>query len=66
MCIRRTQQYISPEEIVKDFKKCFIYNAMDGTDDSMSWNVSAEDGIVRKMKALTVKMETVTMIGIVR
>ena len=39
---------------------------MDGTDDSMSWNVSAEDGIVRKMKALTVKMETVTMIGIVR
>jgi len=42
---------------------------MDGTDDSMSWNVSAEDGnvrSVRKMKALTVKMETVIMTGIGR
>jgi len=55
VCIIRTQQYISPEEIVKDFKKCYIYNAVDGTNDSMSWNVSAEDGnvgIVRKMNLI--------------
>jgi hypothetical protein len=46
--------------------KCYIYNAVDGTDDGTLWNVSAEDGnvrSVRKMKALTVKMETVTMTG---
>jgi hypothetical protein len=38
---------------------------VDGTDD-MLWNGSEEDGNVsstRKMKALTVKMETVTVIG---
>jgi hypothetical protein len=35
-------------------------------DDDMLWNGSEEDGNVRtvqKMKALTVKMETVTVIG---
>jgi hypothetical protein len=35
---------------------------MDETDDDMLWNDSEEDGdvrSVRKMKALTVKMETV-------
>ena len=54
---------------MKGFKKCYICNAVDGTDDSMLWNVSAEDGnvrSVRKMKTLTVKMETVTMTGISR
>jgi len=42
---------------------------VDGTDGSMLWNVSAEEGnvrSVRKMKALTVKMETVTITGIGR
>jgi len=42
-------------------------NAVDGTDDDMMWNGSNEDGeievSVRKMKALIVKMGTVTLIG---
>jgi hypothetical protein len=62
VCIIRTGQCISPEVTVK----FCIYNAVDGTDDSMLWNGSAEDGNVRsitKMKALTVKMETVTVNG---
>jgi len=37
----------SPEVIVKVFKKCHIYNAMDETDDDMLWNGSEEDGDVR-------------------
>jgi hypothetical protein len=47
------------------FNKCCISNAEDGTDDGdMLWNGSEEDGNVRrKMKALTVKMETVALIG---
>ena len=59
-------QRISPEVIVKGFKKCCISNAVDGTNDDLLWNDSEEDGNVRsecgKMKALTVKMETVTLI----
>jgi hypothetical protein len=41
-------------------------NAVNGTDDDMLWNNSDEDGdvrSVRKIKTLTVKMETVTLIG---
>jgi hypothetical protein len=55
----------SLEVIVKGFKKCCIPNARAGTDD-MLWNGSEENGnigSVRKMKALTVEMETVTLIG---
>jgi hypothetical protein len=51
--------------IVKDFKKCCIFIAVDETDDIL-WNSSEEGGnvgSVRKRKALTVKMETVTLIG---
>jgi hypothetical protein len=47
------------------FKKCCISNAMDETD-GMLWNGSQEDGNVRsvgEMKALTVKMKTVTLTG---
>ena len=33
----------------KGFKKCHISNAMDGTDDDMSWNGSEEDGNVKKL-----------------
>jgi hypothetical protein len=29
------RQHISPEVIVKDFKKCCISNAMDETDDNI-------------------------------
>jgi hypothetical protein len=51
---------------VKGFNKFCIFNAMNETDD-MLWNDSEEDGNVRseceKMQALTVKIETVTLIG---
>jgi hypothetical protein len=50
---------------MKGIQKCCIPNAVDGTDD-MLWNGSEEESdivSVRKMKALTVKMETVTLIG---
>ena len=32
---------------MKDFKKCCISSAVDGTVDDMLWNGSAEDGNVR-------------------
>ena len=52
---------------MKGFKKCCISNAVDETDDDILWNGSEEDGMlgvnVRIMKAMTVKMETVTLIG---
>ena len=60
-------QCISPQLNVKGFKKCCISSAVDGTVDDMLWNGSAEDGNVRsvtKMKALTVKMETMTVVGV--
>jgi hypothetical protein len=38
---------------------------MDGTEDDMLWNDSEDGNVrsVRKMKAVTVKMETVTLDG---
>ena len=39
-------QSISPEVNVLVFKKCSIYNAVDGTDDTL-WNGSEEGGNVR-------------------
>jgi hypothetical protein len=59
-------QHISLEEILKGFMKCYISNAVDETDDDMLWNDSKEDGnvmSVREMKAPSVKMETVRLIG---
>jgi len=47
--------------MVKGVKKCCISNAVDGTDD-MLWNAVLVVS-VSKMKVLTVKMETVTLIG---
>jgi len=41
-------QCISPEMILKDFKKCHISNAVVDTDD-MLWNGSEEDGNVREL-----------------
>jgi hypothetical protein len=32
---------------VKGFKKCCIFNAVDGTNDDMLWNGSEEDGNIR-------------------
>jgi hypothetical protein len=48
---------------VKNFKKRCSCNAVDESDDGMLENESEEAGDVRKMKALTVKMETVTLSG---
>jgi hypothetical protein len=41
-------QYISKEVTVKSFKKCCVFNAMDGTEDDMLQNGSEEDGDVRR------------------
>jgi hypothetical protein len=32
---------------VKDVRRCYISNAMDGTDDDMLWNGNEEGGNVR-------------------
>ena len=45
---------------MKGFKKCCISNVVDGTDCGMLWNVRESMG---EMKGLTVKMETVTLVG---
>jgi hypothetical protein len=62
-------QYTSPEVTVKVFKMYCLSNTMDETDDVL-WNDSEELGIfgvsVRNMKALTVKVETVTLVRIDR
>jgi hypothetical protein len=58
-------QCISPEVTAKGFRKCCSSNEMDETGDSMLWNGSEEDGNVRsmrKIKAMPVKMERVTLI----
>ena len=59
-------QCISPEVIVKGFKKCYTFSAADDTDNDMLWNGSEEDGnvrIVRKMTAPTMKMVIAILIG---
>jgi hypothetical protein len=40
-------QCISPEVIVKVFKKCCVSNTVDGSDDDTLWNGSEEDGNVK-------------------
>jgi hypothetical protein len=47
MWIIMAWQHISPEVIVKSFRKCCTSSAMDGTEDDMLWNDSEEDGNVR-------------------
>ena len=71
----RAWQCISPETIVEAFRKCCISSEFDGTDDDTLWNDSKGKGMlavsVRKMKALTMRMDTlqtmkmerVTLIG---
>jgi hypothetical protein len=39
-------QRISPEETLKDFKKHFISNAVQETDEDMLWNNNEEEGDV--------------------
>jgi len=40
-------QGISPEVIVKGFRKCCISSALDETHNDMLWNGSEEDGNIR-------------------
>jgi hypothetical protein len=51
------------------FSRFYISIAVKGTDDDMLWNGSGEDGMlgvsVRKVNAVTVKVETETMTGTV-
>ena len=61
-------QCILSEVIVKGFKNCCISSAMDEIGDDALWDEIEENGnvrwSVRKMKALTVKMQTVALVGI--
>jgi len=58
-------QSISPKATVKGFKKCCISNEMGGNDECCRMAVTRMGMLVsvRNIKALTVKMETVTLIG---
>jgi len=50
----------------KGFLEVCVSNVVDGTDDDVLWNGSEGDENVRserEMKALTVKMETVSLFG---
>ena len=38
--------HLNPELIVKGFKKCHIFSAVDETDGDMLWNGGEEDGNV--------------------
>jgi hypothetical protein len=65
-CITMALQCISPKVTVKDFKKCCISNAWMGPMVccgmmmKRTWVLGLS---MTKMHALTVKMETVTMMG---
>jgi|TergutCu122P5_1016488.scaffolds.fasta_scaffold2076763_3 hypothetical protein len=66
MWIITAWQHISPEVNVKGFKECCTSNAVGETDD-MLWKGSEEKGDVssecEEDEGVTVKMETVTLIG---
>jgi hypothetical protein len=47
MWIIMAWQHISPEVIMKGFRKCCISNEMDETDNGILWNSSEEEGNVR-------------------
>jgi hypothetical protein len=67
MWIRTAWQCISPEPTVEGFRKCYISNAIDGTEDYILWSESEEDGHVRSEceedEGTDLKMETLTLIG---
>jgi dihydrofolate reductase len=48
---------------VKGLKMCCTSSGVDESDHDMFWNDSEEDENVRRMTMLTVKMETVTLLG---
>jgi len=39
-------QSISPDVMVKGFRKCCMSNGMDGTDNNMLWHSNGEEGNV--------------------
>ena len=47
MWFKTVWQHISPDVIVKGFKKCCVSNAKDGPDGGMLWNGIKKDGKVR-------------------
>jgi hypothetical protein len=47
MWIIMAWQHISPQVILKGFKKCCISSAIDGTEGDRLWNNSEEDRNVR-------------------
>ena len=65
MWITRAWQSISPKVTVKGLKKCCISNEMGGNDECRRMIVTRMEMLVsvRNIKALNVKMETVTLIG---
>jgi len=66
MWIIKARHCISPEVTARGFKKCCKYDVVDGTVMTCGMagkRVGMFVVSVRKMKALTVKMETVTMMS---
>jgi hypothetical protein len=67
MWVIRAWQCFSLEVTVQSFKKCCVSSAMDGTDDDSYRMALKRMGVfvvsVRKMQALTLKTETVSLIG---
>lgn len=55
---------------MQGFEECHISSALDKTDDNMLWNDSEEVGVaatsVKKMKALTLKTDTVETMKVER
>ena len=62
MWIVTSWQCLTPEVIVKGFKNCCILSALECYGMEVK-RLRMLGESVRKMKALTVKMETVTVIG---
>jgi len=56
-------QHITSELIVKGVKECCISNVMVGTNDDICERIVMLGVSVRKMKAPTVNLEKVTLIG---
>jgi hypothetical protein len=42
-----SKQHVSLEVNVKSFKKCYVSNAVNKTDNDMLWNGIEEDGDIR-------------------
>jgi hypothetical protein len=66
----RAWQCISPAAFVEACKQCCISNELDWTDGDTLWNESKEKGVlavgVKKVKALTVRMETLQTVKMER